>query len=136
MQTIRKFLRTPFLKNIWERLLLSFLGFAKLNHNVFLWLSWRHHFCIITSWIVKSTCLHDIKSNPLTTNININRMFDKIQMILMKKTSISNNRISRLKNASKKVVRKKDSNSTEKRKCKVKYTINQTKNAIYSWNRI
>ena len=63
-------------------------------------------------------------------------MFDKIQMILMKKTSISNNRISRLKNASKKVVRKKDSNSTEKRKCKVKYTINQTKSAVYSWNRI
>ena len=40
----RKFLRTPILKNIWERLLLSFLEFTKLNHNVFLWLSWRHCF--------------------------------------------------------------------------------------------
>ena len=39
----------------------------------------------------------------LTINVNlfkqrdINQMFDKIQMILMMKTSISNNRISRLK---------------------------------------
>ena len=40
----RNFLRTPILKNICERLLLSFLGFTKLNHNVFLWLSWRHRF--------------------------------------------------------------------------------------------
>ena len=32
----------------------------------------------------------------LFTQININQMFDKIQMILMMKTSISNNRISRL----------------------------------------
>ena len=39
-----KFLITPILKNICERLLLSFLGFTKLNHNVFLWLSWRHRF--------------------------------------------------------------------------------------------
>ena len=40
------------------------------------------------------------------------------------------------KYASKKVLRKKDSNSTQKRKCKVKYTKNMTKNAIYGWNRI
>ena len=37
-----KFLKTPILKNICERLLLPFLGFTELNHNVFLWLSWRH----------------------------------------------------------------------------------------------
>ena len=41
-----------------------------------------------------------------------------------------------VRNASKKVVRKKDSNSTEKRKCKVKYTKNKTKSAIHGWNRI
>ena len=35
------------------------------------------------------------------------------------------------KNASKMVLRKKHSKSTEKRKCKVKYTINKTKSAIY-----
>ena len=40
-----------------------------------------------------------------------------------------------VKNASKKVVRKKDSNSTEKRKWKVKYTRNKTKSVIYGWNR-
>ena len=39
-----KFLRTTILKNICERLLLPFLRFTKLNYNVFLWLSWRHHF--------------------------------------------------------------------------------------------
>ena len=45
----------------------------------------------------------DIKCHQLTININlfkqlnINQIFDKIQMILMMKTSISNNRISRLK---------------------------------------
>ena len=38
----RTFLRTPILKNFCERLFLSFLGFAKLNHNVSLGLSWRH----------------------------------------------------------------------------------------------
>ena len=43
-----------------------------------------------------------ILSHPLTINtnlfkqLNINQMFDKIQMILMMKTSISNNRMSRL----------------------------------------
>ena len=48
------------------------------------------------------TLSYDIKSNPLTINIylfkqiNINQMFDKIQMILMMKTSISNNCISLL----------------------------------------
>ena len=48
------------------------------------------------------TVSYDIKSHPLTININlfkqlnINQMFDKIQMILMIKTSISNNRILRL----------------------------------------
>ena len=40
----RKFLKTPTLKNICERLLLPYLGFTKLNYNVFLWLSWRHRF--------------------------------------------------------------------------------------------
>ena len=30
-----KFLRTPILKNIYKRVLLPFLGFRKLNHNVF-----------------------------------------------------------------------------------------------------
>ena len=41
---------------------------------------------------------YDIKSHPLTININffkqinINQIFDKIQMILMMKASISNNR--------------------------------------------
>ena len=39
-----KFLRTTILRNICERLLLSFLEFKQLNHNVFLWLSWRHRF--------------------------------------------------------------------------------------------
>ena len=39
-----KVLRTPILKNICERLLLPFLGFTKLNLNVFLWFSWRHCF--------------------------------------------------------------------------------------------
>ena len=41
-----------------------------------------------------------------------------------------------VKNGSKKVMGKNESNSTEKRKCKVKYTINKTKSAIYGWNRI
>ena len=41
-----------------------------------------------------------------------------------------------VKNGSKKVMGKNESNSTEKRKCKVKYTINKTKSAIYDWNRI
>ena len=41
---IAKFLRIPNLKSICERLLLPFLGFTKFNHNVFLWLSWRHRF--------------------------------------------------------------------------------------------
>ena len=44
-----KFLRTPILKNICERLLLSFRGFTRLNHNVFLWLRGDIVFCIITS---------------------------------------------------------------------------------------
>ena len=39
-----KYLRTSILKNFCKRLLLLFLGFTKLNHNVFLWLSWRHRF--------------------------------------------------------------------------------------------
>ena len=44
---------------------------------------------------------YDIKSHPLTININLskqlnNQMFDKIQMILMIKASISNNCISPL----------------------------------------
>ena len=39
------------------------------------------------------------------------------------------------KNASKKVLRKKESNSAEKMKRKVKYTENKTKRAIYGWNR-
>ena len=49
----------------------------------------------------------DIKSHPLTININlfkqinINQMFDKIQIILMMKTSILNNRISRFNNKEK-----------------------------------
>ena len=49
------------------------------------------------------TSKNDIKSHPLTININlfeqpnINQMFDKIQMILMMKMSISNNHILRLK---------------------------------------
>ena len=30
--------------NICERLLLSFLGFTKLDHDVILWLPWRHRF--------------------------------------------------------------------------------------------
>ena len=62
-------------------------------------------FCIITSSIVKNTtAFKHLNSDPLTININlfkqlnINQMFDKIQMILMMKTSISNNRISRLNN--------------------------------------
>ena len=45
---IAKVLRTPILKNICERLLLPSLGFTKLDHNVFLWLSWRRQLCIIT----------------------------------------------------------------------------------------
>ena len=40
----RKFLRTPILKMICERLLLPFLGSTKLNHSVFLWLWWTHRF--------------------------------------------------------------------------------------------
>ena len=49
----------------------------------------------------------DIKSHPLTIDINlfkqinINQMFDKIQIILMMKTSILNNRISRFNNKEK-----------------------------------
>ena len=39
-----KFLGRTILKNICECLLLPFLGFTKLNLNVFLWLSWRHRF--------------------------------------------------------------------------------------------
>ena len=39
-------------------------------------------------------------------------------------------------NASKKVVRKKDLNSKAKRKCKVKYTKNKSRSAIYGWDRI
>ena len=39
-----KFLKTHILKNICERLLLPFLGFTKLNHDVFLWISWGHRF--------------------------------------------------------------------------------------------
>ena len=47
---------------------------------------------------------YDIKNHPLTIDknlfkqSNINQMFDKIKMILVMKTSILNNRISRLKN--------------------------------------
>ena len=40
------------------------------------------------------TFSYGIKTHPLTININLanmNQMFDKIQMILMMKTSISNN---------------------------------------------
>ena len=36
--------------------------------------------------------------NLFKQQLNINQMFDKIQMILMMKMSISNNRISRLNN--------------------------------------
>ena len=39
-----KFLRTSILENTCKRVLLPFLGFRKLNHNVFLSLSWRHRF--------------------------------------------------------------------------------------------
>ena len=45
---------------------------------------------------------YDIKSHSLTINVNlfkqlnVNQMFDKIQMILMMKTSISNNLLSGL----------------------------------------
>ena len=39
-----KFFRISILKNICERQLLLFLRFTKLNHNVFLWLLWRHRF--------------------------------------------------------------------------------------------
>ena len=35
----KKILRTSILKNICQRLLLT-----KLNHKVFLWISWRHYF--------------------------------------------------------------------------------------------
>ena len=38
------FLRTLILKNICEWLLLPFLWFTKLNHNVFFWLLWRYCF--------------------------------------------------------------------------------------------
>ena len=41
---LRKFLRTPILNNISEGLLLPFLGFTKLNHSIFLWVSRRHPF--------------------------------------------------------------------------------------------
>ena len=41
-----------------------------------------------------------------------------------------------VKKASKMVVRKSDLNRTEKRKCKVKYTVNKTESAIYGWNKI
>ena len=55
---------------------------------------------------------YDIKNHPLTINknlfkqININQMFDKIQMILMMKSSISNNRILRLKNLEESLIKK------------------------------
>ena len=48
-----------------------------------------------------SSLSYDIKYHPLTININlfkqikINQMFDKIQMVLMMKTIISKNRVSR-----------------------------------------
>ena len=48
------------------------------------------------------TLSYDVKSHPLTININLfkqinlNQMFEKTQMFLMMKTSISNNFISRL----------------------------------------
>ena len=41
-----------------------------------------------------------------------------------------------VKNASRNVVRKEGSRSTEKRRCRVKYTKNKTKSAKYGWNRI
>ena len=39
-----KFIKRDSNTGVFKRLLLPFLGFTKLNHNVFFWLSWRHRF--------------------------------------------------------------------------------------------
>ena len=63
-------------------------------------LEWKKKFFLSKSWRSEH---YYINSHPLTININlfkqinINQTFDKIQMILIMKTSISNNRISWLK---------------------------------------
>ena len=54
--------------------------------------------------LLSTNLSYDVNCHPLTINIslfkqgNINQMFDKIQMILMMKMSISNSHISQLNN--------------------------------------
>ena len=58
-----KLLRTPISKNICKRLLLPFVGFTKLYHNIFLWFSLsfikRHEWYIECQWMTTSGTTND-----------------------------------------------------------------------------